>query len=276
MTHAATALSQATRVYADSAPNPLEKLRAFLDTLRMKQRGSGSFADFEAELHARVMEFERDVIASEMVKLDVNCEAVVIAGKLHRRALRASQTYMTSAGEVVVERTLYKDRSDGEGRCVSPMELTLGVVGDFWTPRAAQQALWVVTQMTPGKAHELFERVGNMEPSKSSLDRLPKIIDERWEEDREVYEQALRDGLQIPEGTTSIAVSIDGVYAPMDDTEVTRSREDAAANGRMTKGPLGYREIGCATLSFCDEEGELIGAIRMARAPEYKRVQIAC
>ena len=152
-----------------------------------------------------------------------------------------------------------------------PNGATLGVVGGFWTPRAAQQALWVVTQMTPGKAEELFERVGNMDPSKSSLDRLPKVIDERWENDREAFELALRAGFQVPDGAASIVVSLDGVYAPMDDSEVTRSREEAAAKGKITKGPLGYREIGCATLSFCDAAGEMIGAIRMARAPEYKK-----
>jgi hypothetical protein len=30
--------------------------------------------------------------------------------------------------------------------------------------------------MTPQRAEELFERVGNMTPSKSSLDRLPKAL----------------------------------------------------------------------------------------------------
>jgi hypothetical protein len=35
------------------------------------------------------------------------------------------------------------------------------VVGDFWTPRAAQQSLWGMTQMTPKKGAELFERDGN-------------------------------------------------------------------------------------------------------------------
>ena len=48
------------------------------------------------------------------------------------------------------------------------MELALGIAGDFWTPRAAQQALWVVTQMTPRKSADLFERIGSMTPSKSS------------------------------------------------------------------------------------------------------------
>ena len=254
-----------------SGANPLEKLRAFLDDRSMKPKGGRAFADFEKELHERLMAVERDVIAKEMAKLDVDVEAIVIDGKVHRRVLRRAQTYMTAAGDVVVERTLYKDRRDAGGRCVSPMELALGVVGDFWTPRAAQQALWVVTQMTPRKAEELFERVGNMGPSKSSLGRLPKVIQEQWEPNREVFELALREGLQVPEGTTTIAVSIDGVYAPMDDTEVTRSREAAAAEGRMTKGPLGYREVGCGTISFCDREGEVLGAIRMARAPEYKK-----
>jgi hypothetical protein len=107
-----------------------------------------------------MMEAERELVGAEMAKLDIDVPAIVIDGKVHRRVLRQSQTYETSAGKVVVERTLYKDRTDEDGRCVSPMELVLGVVGDFWTPRAAEQALWVVTQMTPNKSAELFRTSG--------------------------------------------------------------------------------------------------------------------
>jgi hypothetical protein len=32
------------------------------------------------------------------------------------------------------------------------MALTLGIVGDVWTPRGTQRALWVVTEMTPKEA----------------------------------------------------------------------------------------------------------------------------
>jgi hypothetical protein len=271
----ATPKSLAARDRAPGQIDPLDRLRGHLDTLRMKdKRSPGAFAEFELELHTRVMELERDVVAAEMAELDVDAEAVLIAGKLHRRVLRRAQTYVTSAGEVVVERTLYKDRTDDEGHAVSPMELTLGIVGDFWTPRAAQQALWVVTQMTPKKGEELFQRIGNMAPSKSSLDRLPKLIDERWEGQREAFEEALREGLVIPEGAASMTVSLDGVMAPMEDTAVTERRTDAAAEGRVTKGPLGYREVGCATVSFCDDKGDLLGAIRMARAPEPKKATL--
>lgn len=84
----------------------------------------------------------------------------------------------------------------------------------------------MVTQMTPGKA-ELFERVGNMEPSKASLDRLPKALHGRWEENRELHEEALRAVTVVPEGTVSIAVSIDGVMAPMADGDRRETREDS-------------------------------------------------
>ena len=39
----------------------------------------------------------------------------------------------------------------------------------------------------------------------------------------------------------------------------------------MSKGPAGYREASCATISFCDEKGDMLGAIRIARAPEPKK-----
>lgn len=237
--------------------------------------GPRAFAEFERELHERVMAFERDVIAAEMATLDIDADAVVIDGKVHRRVLRQSQTYVTAAGEVEVERTLYKDRTDAEGHCVSPMELTLGIIGNFWTPRAAQQALWVVTQMTPQKSEELFKRVGNMAPSKSSLDRLPKLLSERWEGNREAFEAALRQGLVVPEGTVSITLSLDGVLAPVDGgNSPTQVRADAAADGRQSKGPAGYREASCATVSFCDTKGDLLGAIRLARAPEPKKATL--
>jgi len=256
----------------EGAETGLDRLREFLEAHRMKRRyGPGEFEAFEKKLHERVMELERDVLAQEMAAADVDAEAIEVEGKTLRRVLRSSQSYMTAAGEVVVERWLYKDRSDEEARCVSPMEALLGVVEGFWTPQAAKQGAWVVTQMTPQKAQELFQVVGNMAPSKTSLDRLPKALSERWEADRERFEQALRDKLMIPQSAVSVAVSIDGVLAPMEGTEPTQKRQRASNQGKMCKGPVGYKEVGCATLSFCDEEGKMIAAIRMARAPEEKK-----
>ena len=73
--------------------------------------------------------------------------------------------------------------------------------------------------------------------------------------EKEEFKRAFRDGLEIPEGSASIAISLDGVLAPIDGANrPTKVRAEAAAEGRISKGPAGYREASCATLSFCHEK----------------------
>ena len=76
---------------------------------------------------------------------------------------------------------------------------------------------------------------------------------EACEEHREELEQRLRDGLLIPEHTVAIAVSLDGVLAPIDGGAHSARGLRAEATGRdeLSKWPAGYREVGCATVSFC-------------------------
>lgn len=248
-------------------------LRELIDYVRGLRRSPmpEDFASFEKELHKRIMQVERDILGDELAKADVDVEAVVIAGATCRRVLRSTETYQSAAGPVTVARTLYKDRTDPGARSVCPLELRTGIVAGRWTPHAAEQATWVVSQMTPQTAEELFERVGNMTPSKSSLDRLPKALSERWEFDRSSFEATLREATEIPEGTVSLAVSIDGVLAPMTEGGAKEKRSAAQAEGRVAMGPAGYREVGCATISFCDADGKMLSAIRMARMPEPKK-----
>jgi hypothetical protein len=265
--------SEAQRSFHDRV---LDGVRRFLEAHAMTGKtGAREFYDFEKELHARLMEAEREIIGGVMAASDVDADAIEIEGRVHRRVLRSAQTYMTAAGPVNVERWLYKDRRDPTAHALAALDLKLGIVEGFWTTRAAEQASWVVTQMTPQKAEDLFGRVGNMEPSKSSLDRLPKALGERWEAEREKYEQVLREAIVVPEEAYSIALSIDGVLAPIDGgASPTEVRASAASEGRRSKGPAGYREMGCATLAFCDVKGDLISAIRFGRGPESKKLTL--
>jgi hypothetical protein len=262
--------SEASRSFHDRL---LDGVRRFLEDHAVTGKsGQREFYDFEKELHARLMKAEREIIGEVMAASDVDADAIEIEGRVHRRVLRSTQTYMTAAGPVSVERWLYKDRRDPTAHALAALDRKLGIVEGFWTTRAAEQASWVVTQMTPQKAEDLFGRVGNMEPSKSSLDRLPRALGERWEAEREKYEQVLREAIVVPDEAASVAVSIDGVLAPIDGgASPTQVRSEAASEGRMSKGPAGYREMGCATLAFCDAKGDLISAIRFGRGPEPKK-----
>jgi hypothetical protein len=77
--------------------------------------------------------------------------------------LREAETYMTAAGPVRVERTLYKDRTDEGERAISAMELNVGVVAGLWTPLAAKETGWVVSQM--GWAQEGGQAILNLRGS---------------------------------------------------------------------------------------------------------------
>ena len=192
---------------ASGVARALARVQAFVKDHRMRWKDMpGGFGAFEKALHERVVAYEREMLAEEMAHADVNAEAIEVAGTSYRRVLRCEETYMTAAGPVRILRTLYKDRTDEAERAIVPLELRLGVVGGFWTPEAAKQAAWVVSQMTPRLGEELFERMGNMTPSKSSLDRLPKALSARWEEERVHFEKALRDRDTIPQQATTVAV----------------------------------------------------------------------
>jgi hypothetical protein len=256
-------------------PLSVAKLRAILEDEGMRRRQpKETFEAFEERLHQQMQEVERELLAEDLGRADVDADGIMVEGTAYRRVLRAEETYMTAAGPVRVERTLYKDRTDEAEHALVPMELKTGIVSGFWTPMAARQAAWVVSQMSPQTAEELFARVGNMRPSKSSLDRLPKLLAERWKDDRKEFEATLRDAMTVPDEAITVMASLDGVLAPMKDGGAAEKRAETAARGQIAKGPGGYREVGCATLSFCDKEGKCLAAVRMARMPEPHKASL--
>ena len=227
------------------------------------------FGDFEAQLHARVMAVERELVGEALAQADVDVEAVCIEGQVYRRVVRCEDAYLTAAGPVRVARSLY--RHAGDKRCVCPLELRLGLIEGRWTPLAAQQAAWVVAHLTPACAEECFERLGNQTPSRASLDRLPKALSARWEAGREGFEAAVRAAEMVPAEAASVAVSLDGILTPMREGARAHKRAAQAQEGLLTRGAAGYREVGCATLSFFDAQGDFLRAVRLGRMPEEKK-----
>jgi hypothetical protein len=258
---------------ATTTPTPpcLQRLHAALAALCEGEPGTDGFETFEREVHALFVRAEREVLAEGLERFDVDVPHVVIDGRKHRRVLRASETYTSAVGPVTVTRTLYRAGTD---KAVVPLELRAGMVEGHWTPLAARQASFLVAQLTPQECEDTLGELGNMSPSKSSLDRLPKRLSSRWEAQREPFEAALRERLVVPEQAASMAVSLDGVMVPMKDAERQAVRERQRAQGKHTKGPTGYQEVGCATLSFYDTGGERLDTIRFARMPQANKATL--
>ena len=231
---------------ARDAWTALEELPQRVNTLVKKYESSNAcdFEDFERQLHALFAQTECAVTEEALARHDVDLPFVFIDGEVHRRACRCAQTYLTAAGPVSVTRTLYRARR-GE-RAVAALERKVGIVEGYWTPLAARQGAMLVSHLTPRDAEEVLATLGHMQPSKSSLDRLPKALSARWEAQREDFEATVREAtVEVPGAARAVVVSLDGVMAPM-------------------RG--GYREAGCATVSLVDGDGER--AAQRAHGPD--------
>ncbi len=250
-----------------------DRLAAFLEERRGASEPVADLQAFERELHQMFAAAEAEAMGEELEKFDLDAPEVVINGIPHRRVLRCPQPYLTASGAVSVTRSLYSTRQDGE-RAVCPLELRAGVIEGFWTPLAAKQATWSVAHLTPQESEEMLALLGGMSPSRSALDRLPKELSERWEADRTTFETRLREGERVPKEAATVAASLDGVMLPMKDGERQAKRQRAAAAEKHLRGPFGYQEVGCATLTFYDRYGIRLRTLRLGRMPESKKMTL--
>jgi hypothetical protein len=262
-----------SRDLLSSDTNAMEQLQDFLRQRREAPAPVEDLDTFEQELHRLFVAAEREALRHELARFDLDVPRIEVAGERYQRVLRCETTYNSAAGPVRVERSLYRP-THSDGRTLCPLELRAGIIEGYWTPLAAKQATWVVAHLTPKESEELFELLGNMAPSKSTLDRLPKALSGHWEAARPQFEATLRQQETIPEEAVSMAVSLDGVMAPMKDGQRHAKRQRARATGKAPSGPAGYQEVGCATVSYYDRYGERLCTRRMARMPETNKATL--
>ena len=258
--------------FLSSDSTAMDQLQDFLRRRRQAAEPLDDFGQMEQDLHRLFVAAEREALGRELARFDRDVPQIEIDGERYDRVLRCETTYNSAAGPVRVERSLFR-QGTGE-RAVCPLELGAGMIEGYWTPLAAKQASWAVAHLTPKESEELFEMLGNMAPSKSSLDRLPKALSAHWEERRVPFEANLREAESIPPEAVSVGVSLDGVMAPMKDGDRQGKRERAKAQGKSPSGPAGYQEVGCGTISYYDRDGERLMTRRMARMPESHKATL--
>ena len=116
----------------------------------------------------------------------------------------------------------------------------------------------MVSQLTPTEVESIFKEFGLINPSKSSLDRLPKKLSNHCEAQQLHLEEKLQKQFEIPEAARLFSVSLDGVMVH------TRY-------SKILPGDSAWSEASCGTVSFFDDEGELLVTRYIARMPEHKK-----
>ena len=245
-----------------------EDLRRFM--LESREEPPVSFEDYEQELHRRVQAWEAEVVGAQLSDYDIDESRIEVEGQMFRNKMKSVKEYHCLAGTFEVERTLYVPASGG-GKAICPLESCAGIVEGCWSPLAARVMAQAVAISTPKEASSLFNELGGMQPSTSSLDRLPKALSEKWEARREAFETELREQEQVPVEAVAVGVSLDGVQVPMKDGERANKRSQP---DKRPCGPAGYREVGCGTITFYGLEGEALQTIRYGRMPEAKKATL--
>lgn len=171
-----------------------------------------AFASFERELHERLMALERALLDDEIARYDVDNKEVEVCGERYHRVMPSGKNYLTTAGEVRVERHLYRRIGSHDERCICPLDYRVGIIDGYVIPRAARQMSWVTAHLPPRTAAELFEEIGGMKPSHTTIDQQPKMISEQWETNRLTWENALRQAEEMPAAATTLAVSLYVAY----------------------------------------------------------------
>ncbi len=233
------------------------KLERYLGQF-MDPNNKTDFEDAEKVLREISMEIEKEALMRCLSKYDIDTPEVKLGDKSYKKVVRCKSEYQSAAGMLPVTRSLY--RAKDETKAICPLELNAGIIEKHWTPSAAKQGIFAVAHMTPQEAEGLFKEIGNMEPSKSSLDRLPKKLGALWEENFEKNQEHIRVAEEMPDNAATVAISLDGIMVPM-----SKTKDDQ---------PAQYKEASCGSISLYDENGKRLSTTKLGRMPEHKKVTI--
>jgi hypothetical protein len=101
--------------------------------------GVPDLEQYERELHKRMMDIECELLGEELERYDVSAEQIEVKGDIYRPILTLTETYLSGAGPITVERHLYRPAGRGS-KSICPLELRAGIVAGYFTPRAKRHS----------------------------------------------------------------------------------------------------------------------------------------
>ena len=255
----------ALKPVADQVQLFVRSLQSRLD--RLPSAPPSDYAAVERELADATRAIERSAHAVLLQSLDLDAPAVLVDGVPHSRVGRYPATFYTAAGEVVVERTIYRKRGVREARTVDPVSLRAGVVADGWLPWTARSMAFLLQQGTAREAHATAQELARLPYARASFERIGHAVGAQWATHRAEDEQTLIEAMEVPANATGIAVSLDRVSVA---TSVDLPRPQGRPRRGAPERPQArvFRMAWCATVSLHDAQGEVVRSLRYGRMPD--------
>jgi hypothetical protein len=242
------------------------KLKEYLEQVK-ETKGQIGFEAHESAVTRLVYTMGQAALSDVLTHYDTTTDVISIGDQTYRRKHKAVKTYQTGLGPVEINRHIYVNRKkDGDGRATCPLELQAGIIEGYWTPMAAKNAMWGLAHLTAHEVEDMLLQFGKMNPSRSSLDRLPKALNQHWEPQTIAYHDELIASESIPKNARSVAVSLDGVMVGM--------KPQKSATEKPGSMKTEWKEASCGTVSFFDADGERLSTIHYGRMPEHKKATL--
>ena len=199
------------------------------------------------------------VLKAGIESLDAGALHVVRGGKRYRRVDPTPREIMTSAGRIEYLRPRY--RGDGETSIV-PVDEQVRFAGSFYTELAAEQAMFMLSSLSPRECVSLYEKFRIDGASLSSMQRLAEVAGEHWEGCKEQALVQIRARETVPEEAATVCISLDGTMLPM--------LPEGKGEGKATA----WREASVATLTCYDAEGERLNTLYLGQMPEARKATL--
>ena len=170
----------AVPVELKSLVEPIRALIRAAGKARKAARGGSAidYAEVERSMEEKAAAIERATHADILPALEVDAERVVIGGDTFTRIGRASGTYNTMTGPVVVNRAVYRQDGVRNSRVVDAISVRAGVIGRGWLPKTAQAIAHHVQQGTSREAEASARQTGRLPYSRASFERVAHEVGE--------------------------------------------------------------------------------------------------
>ncbi|MGH7603414.1 MAG: ISKra4-like element ISMfu2 family transposase [Gemmatimonadaceae bacterium] len=209
---------------------------------------------------------EREAHGISLAALDVDAVKLKINGVVYHRVGRHEARYKTRAGEVGVERTLYRPSGGRGKRAVNTVTLRCGAVADEWLPDTASAMAHRLARGTSREAEQASAVERTLPYSRSSFEKLGHVVGLAMRDRRVDIEEVLIAEMEIPKGAVSASVALDRTTVPM---EEPRPRRPGRRKKGEAKNPIEvvYRMGWCGTITLHDAKGDALDTIRYGRMP---------
>lgn len=223
----------------------------------------------EREVAAQCARLECAAHRDTLAAMDVTEPWVSIGGVVHRRVLRAPQTYYTLAGPITLTRSLFRPDKARGGKAVDPIAARVGMVDGRWLPGTAKAMAFLLQQGTAREAAASAAQLHRLPYCRNSFDAVGHAVGQHVRVAHQEVEQALIEAFEVPAEAHAIGVSLDRGSVPIEEPKPRpkgRPRKGATRPRRSVQRV--FRMAYCATITLTDAKGEAIHTIRYGRMPE--------